>query len=56
MKADSGNLDESLLRFLKMYFPKEAKLKQHENERAVAMDQLDAVGFGRREGGSCVIS
>lgn len=41
--ADSTNLDLSLLSFLKEYFPKEAKLKQQENEREVAMEQWGAV-------------
>jgi len=49
------NIDESLLNFLKMYFPRETKAKQSENERAAGMDQLTAVGLGKREG-NCVIS
>lgn len=43
LEADSTNLDLSLLSFLKEYFPKEAKLKQQENEREVAMEQWKAV-------------
>lgn len=50
-----GNLDEELLRFLKLYFPKEVKAKQKENERLAGLDQLDAVGLGKREKGDCVI-
>lgn len=51
----SENIDESLLRFLKMYFPRETKAKQLENERAAGMDQLTAAGFGKGQG-NCVIS
>ncbi|KAL7276026.1 hypothetical protein RUND412_000995 [Rhizina undulata] len=43
MIADSANLDMSLLRFLKDYFPKEAKEKQLENEREVAMEQWHSI-------------
>lgn len=43
LEADSSNLDLSLLNFLKEYFPKEAKLKQQENEKEVAMEQWRAV-------------
>lgn len=43
LEADSTNLDLSLLNFLKVYFPKETKLKQQENEREVAMEQWKAV-------------
>ena len=38
-----------------MYFPKEAKAKQLENERAAGLDQLEATGLGPRPG-TCVIS
>lgn len=43
LEADSTNLDLSLLSFLKVYFPKETKLKQQENEKEVAMEQWKAV-------------
>ena len=49
------NIDEALLRFLKMYFPKETKVKQLENERAAGLDQLEATGLGPRSG-NCIIS
>lgn len=49
------NIDEALLRFLKLYFPKETKTKQLENERAAGLDQLAATGLGPREG-TCLIS
>ena len=49
------NIDESLLNFLKMYFPRETKAKQLENEKAAGMDQLTAVGLGKSQG-NCVIT
>lgn len=55
LEADSTNLDMSLLSFLKVYFPKETKTKQQENEREVAMEQWKAVHndvFGPKD---CVI-
>ncbi|KAL7276271.1 hypothetical protein RUND412_000737 [Rhizina undulata] len=51
MIADSANLDMSLLRFLRDYFPKEAKEKQLENEREAAMEQWHAI----HESKECVI-
>jgi E3 ubiquitin-protein ligase BAH len=33
-----ANLDESLMRFLQQYFPKETKAKQKENEIAAGVD------------------
>ncbi|KAI9788648.1 MAG: hypothetical protein M1816_006794 [Peltula sp. TS41687] len=39
MEADSSNLDPALMNFLKTYFPKEVKVKQKENERALAIDK-----------------
>ena len=47
--ADSTNIDESLLQFLKMYFPKEVKAKQLENEKLAGLDQLDKIGMGKRK-------
>ncbi|KAF2096365.1 RING-14 protein-like protein [Rhizodiscina lignyota] len=38
MEADSDNLDDSMSRFLKKYFPEEVKKKQKENERAAGRD------------------
>lgn len=43
LEADSTNLDLNLLSFLKEYFPKEAKIKQQENEKEVALEQWRAV-------------
>ncbi|KAI5793864.1 SPX domain-containing protein [Peziza echinospora] len=40
LDADSDNLDLSLWRFLKEYFPKESKIKQMENEREVTLEQF----------------
>lgn len=54
-----GNIDENLLKFLKLYFPKEVKAKQHENERLAGFDQLEKMGMGPRqrgERGDCVVS
>jgi E3 ubiquitin-protein ligase BAH len=55
-KLSLGNVDEELLRYLKLYFPKEVKAKQLENERAAGMDQLEKVGMGPRKKGECIIS
>ncbi|KAF8477527.1 SPX domain-containing protein [Kalaharituber pfeilii] len=43
LTANADNLDISLLNFLKHYFPKEAKLKQAENEKEVALEQFRAL-------------
>jgi hypothetical protein len=55
-----GNIDEALLAFLKLYFPKEVKAKQIENERLAGLDQLEKIGFGPRQKGErredCIIS
>jgi hypothetical protein len=45
----TGNLDESLVNFLKRYFPDEVKAKQKETEKAIAKEQ-----FGE-EPGCCVM-
>lgn len=58
LTADSTNLDMGLLAFLKEYFPKEAKLKQQENEKEVAMEQWKSVHhdmFGGSSRDSCAI-
>jgi len=39
LSADSTNLDYGLLNFLRLYFPKEAKEKQKENEDEVVQEQ-----------------
>ena len=56
MQADSGNIDEKLLAFLKLNFPKEVNAKQLENEKAAGLDQLDKVGLGKRQNNECIIS
>ncbi|PGH16082.1 hypothetical protein AJ80_05297 [Polytolypa hystricis UAMH7299] len=38
MEATGDNLDQNLLAFLRMAFPKETRIKQKENERAATMD------------------
>jgi hypothetical protein len=50
-----GNVDGALVQFLKLYFPKEVKAKQKENEKLAGLDQLEALGFGKRPNGGCVI-
>ncbi|KAH0543987.1 hypothetical protein FGG08_001754 [Glutinoglossum americanum] len=37
---NAANLDPALMNFLKQYFPKEVKIKQKENERAIMIDQF----------------
>jgi E3 ubiquitin-protein ligase BAH len=39
LSADATNLDNGLSNFLKLYFPKEAKEKQKENEGEVVQEQ-----------------
>lgn len=56
MKADSSNLDVGLWNFLRQYFPKEAKEKQMENEREVALEQFRSVQSQGLEGlRGCVV-
>jgi hypothetical protein len=62
LAADAGNLDVGLHNFLKLYFPKEAKEKQTENEKEVAMEQwrnvhaeVFAAGGAGKSGGECII-
>ncbi|VEU23191.1 DEKNAAC104318 [Brettanomyces naardenensis] len=43
MKADEGNLDVSLMEYLKLYFPKEVKIKQAENEKEIFKEQFGSV-------------
>lgn len=40
LKADASNIDDSLLRFLKAYFPKEAREKQKVRLTSVAVGWL----------------
>ncbi|KAF2835928.1 hypothetical protein M501DRAFT_940843 [Patellaria atrata CBS 101060] len=40
MQADSRNLDQDLIEYMKKWFPKEVRSKQHENERAAARDEF----------------
>ncbi|TGZ84183.1 hypothetical protein EX30DRAFT_100721 [Ascodesmis nigricans] len=50
LKADASNIDPSLLRFLKCYFPKECREKQRVNEREVVREQWMTVREGKEEG------
>lgn len=52
LQADSTNIDWALLNFLKMYFPKEAREKQKENEREQLKIQAAATGLDNK---LCVI-
>lgn len=45
LHADSTNIDHALLNFLKMYFPREARDKQHQNERQALEEQVRAAGL-----------
>lgn len=56
LKADSSNLDVGLWNFLRQYFPKEAREKQMENEKEVALEQfrvMQSQGMGGL--GRCVV-
>lgn len=58
LQADSGNLDVSLLNFLKHYFPKESRIKQAENEHEVTLEQfssLQSQGLVAPQGQTCII-
>jgi len=59
LRSFLGNIDENLLKFLKLYFPKEVKAKQNENEKAAGLDLLENTGLGPRqmgERGNCIIA
>ncbi|BFZ56337.1 hypothetical protein PYCC9005_003382 [Savitreella phatthalungensis] len=43
--ADSTNIDYALLNFLKLYFPREAKDKQKQNEHEQLQDHIHAAGL-----------
>lgn len=58
LQADSNNLDTGMLNFLKHYFPKETRIKQHENEKEVTLEQFKALqsqGFGGPGKGDCCV-
>jgi hypothetical protein len=40
MKADSTCLDENLVKFMKLWFPREVKAKQKGNERLALEEQF----------------
>lgn len=52
MKADSTCLDESLIRFMKLWFPGEVKAKQKGNERIALEEQF---GKAMVQSGQCVV-
>lgn len=54
MMADSNNIDYALLNFLKLYFPKESREKQKENEQEALKAQMAAVGLSGGDK-ACVI-
>lgn len=43
MKADSGNLDVSLMEYMKVYFPKEVKEKEIQNDKEIIQEQYGKV-------------
>ncbi|OWB69089.1 metal ion binding protein [[Candida] boidinii] len=52
LKADENNLDVSRMNYLKLYFPKETKQKQEENETEVLKEQF---GTLYDENSKCII-
>ena len=48
----SGNLDKDAMAFMKQYFPREVKVKQKENEREVAKEDMEDAGMDA----GCVIA
>ncbi|RDW42168.1 SPX domain-domain-containing protein [Yarrowia lipolytica] len=50
LEADESNLDEAHLKYLKLYFPKEAKAKQIENEKEITAEQFQNINNAK-----CVI-
>lgn len=55
LKADTTNLDVSMLNFLKCYFPKEAKQKQKDNEQEVLAEQWGHVHQEGIRGSNCKV-
>lgn len=51
LQADERNLDLARLEYLKLYFPKEAKEKQAETEKQIAMEQMAQL----KSSGECTI-
>lgn len=51
LQADERNLDSARLEYLKLYFPKEAKEKQAETEKQIAMEQMAQL----KSSGECII-
>lgn len=46
-----GNLDKAAMEFMRLYFPREVKVKQRENEKEVAREDVEDMGM--QEG--CVV-
>lgn len=51
LKADELNLDKEHLEFLKLYFPKETKIKQQEMEKQIVDEQMSHL----KQSGECVV-
>lgn len=51
LEADESNLDEEHLKYLKLYFPKESKAKQLENEKEITAEQFQNINTNAK----CVI-
>jgi len=55
LTADGSNVDLALKRFMKDWFPIEAKAKQKVNEREVAEEEMRAMGFNVPADDKCVV-
>lgn len=51
LKADELNLDKEHLEFLKLYFPKETKIKQQEMEKQIVDEQMSHL----KQSGECAV-
>lgn len=45
MNERTANLDAALQNYLRLYFPKEVKQKQKENEKESTAEQMQEMGF-----------
>ncbi|CDZ97748.1 ring finger protein [Phaffia rhodozyma] len=49
--ANARNLDTEAMDYMKLYFPREVKIKQRENEKEVAKEDMESAGLD----GKCII-
>ncbi|KAK9711856.1 hypothetical protein K7432_007529 [Basidiobolus ranarum] len=54
-EANTGNLDVSRMNFMKLYFPREIKAKQKENDYEQAREDLKVIGVNGDVGNSCTV-